>query len=71
MAEWTSPRTFAERMTNLQTGLASGTRLRWGETVLDDLARDYVNGGNGQDCLFAPLSDMVMYPSLLDEVRGR
>jgi Ca2+-binding RTX toxin-like protein len=71
MAEWTSPRTFSERMNNLQTGLADGTRLRWGEMVLDDLARDYVTGGSGQDCLFAPLTDVVLSPSSEDAFRGR
>jgi hypothetical protein len=51
MAEWTSRRPFATRMKNLTSGVGTGKsiKLRLGETVLDDGARDTLFGGASSD----------------------
>jgi hypothetical protein len=67
LSEWKSPRSFAARMGNLSTGVGANKnyRLKLGETVFDDAARDTLFGGAGSDWFLAFLTD-----ELLDRRRG-
>jgi Ca2+-binding RTX toxin-like protein len=67
MAEWTSGRSYADRVANLR-GLGSGPRLNGnyfltttgpGATVPDDGAVDQLNGSAGTDWFFIGLSDVI------------
>jgi hypothetical protein len=73
MAEWTSARSFADRVANLR-GTGSGTRANGdtflkvsasGATVFDDDAVDVLSGASGQDWFFANQSG-----GTLDSISG-
>ena len=62
MAEWTSGRSYGERLTNLRTGsgpeLNANQRLEAGSTVLDYGAIDSLFGGVQRDWFFADLDTL-------------
>ena len=62
LAEWTSSRSFAERVTNLSAGggLNGDFKLIKGETVLDDAAVDQLYGGLNQDWFLAFTADLII-----------
>jgi Ca2+-binding RTX toxin-like protein len=51
LAEWTSGRTYAERVNNIRDGSGSATRLNGTNylTAIDDNAADVLTGSQGQD----------------------
>ena len=61
MTEWTSSRPLATRMQNLTGGIGSGKsiKLKLGETVLDDGARDTLFGGASSDWFMSFSNDSV------------
>ena len=65
LAEWTSPRSYTQRIENL-TGNGSGERLNADNflvadlTVLDDQQRDVLMGGQSQDWFFAGSQDRLV-----------
>ena len=67
MAEWTSTRSFADRVANLR-GAGNGPRLNGNyflkttgpdATVFDDGAADRLTGGAGSDWFFIGLGDII------------
>ena len=60
-AEWISPNTYANRVSNLRTGVgASTTSLKAKLNVLDDTANiDTMTGGAGTDWYFRALDDVI------------
>ncbi|HND54849.1 MAG TPA: hypothetical protein PLV92_20695, partial [Pirellulaceae bacterium] len=59
LSEWQSAGDFATRVARLRTGLPTGQRLRWNDTVFDDLAADTLTGGAGRDWHFARPTDSI------------
>jgi hypothetical protein len=61
LAEWTSSRSFAERVANLAAGVGPGNafKLVKNETILDDAAVDQLFGGTNQDWFLAFASDVI------------
>jgi hypothetical protein len=63
LAAWMLPGDLQSRSQNLQSGLAGGIRLAWGETIFDDAAADCLNGSGGDDWLFLLATDHQCYAS--------
>jgi hypothetical protein len=61
LQEWTCQRSYSDRVANLRGGLGpvlspSGTKLKKGETIFDDLDADELRGGSESDWLLYDLS---------------
>lgn len=63
MLEWTSARTYEERLRNITDGSGTadgeneGYFLQWLNTVHDDLEEDVLTGSSGSDWFFANIND--------------
>jgi hypothetical protein len=64
MAEWTSSRTYEQRVMNLRNGTGStgGTKLVWGDTVRQDYREDSLRGGTERDLFVGDYPDLSTYP---------
>ena len=73
LAEWGSPRSYAERTSNILSGggpILGGFALVPGVNVLDDNSTDFLRGGNGRDWFFAELDGMDGDDDLLLDLGG-
>lgn len=71
MAEWTSARSYSERVDNLRTGggpVLGGTALQVGVTVFQDDDADELRGGGGLDWFFTAPPDKLLDRTAAEEL---
>lgn len=69
--EWTSSRSYAERITNLRTGAANASLTARVNVLNDGASADRLTGGSGEDWYFQSLSDVItdlVIGELVDEL---